>query len=298
MERIYPCLWFDGGSEEAAELYKKTFKNSREIGRTHYTEASSDVARMSKGAVMTIDLELAGRRVQILNGGPGVYEQTSSTSLFVMCGSKEEVDAIYKSLSPGGKTLMELGKYPFSERYAFFADKFGVHWQVSVEEGKSQRIAPCIIFGGAQQGSGPRAKDFYLSLFKDSTSVVDVRYGKDQGGKEGSLMFGHVQLDGSDLLLMDSGGSMDMKISGGISLVINCKNQAEVDRFWDAIAKCGQEIQCGWIADEFGIQWQVVPEEVDKYFNDRDPARTNKAFQAMLQMKKLDIEKLKQAYNS
>ncbi|HVK61175.1 MAG TPA: VOC family protein [Bdellovibrionales bacterium] len=295
MQRIYPCIWLNNQADEAAKLYTSTFENSR-IGKvTHYGESGADVSGMPKGSVLTVDLEIAGCHAQLLNGG-SYYQQTPSVSLFVTCGSKAEVDKIFGRLSPGGKVLMELGEYPFSQRYVFFSDKFGVHWQLMFEEGANQKVIPSIIFGGDKKGFGAKAVDFYLSLFKNSRKLVDERYKKGEGGKEGSVKHARLSLDGSELVIMDSGHDAPMTLNGAISLVVTCKDQAEVDRFWDAIRKAGKEVQCGWIEDEFGVSWQIVPAGLESILYSSDAEKSERATAAMLQMKKLDINVLKRVY--
>lgn len=294
MQRLTPCIWFINEGEEAAKLYTSAFKNSS-IGKSaRYGEAGAEVSGQKKGSVMTVDFQIAGQSILALNGGPGVFEHTPSVSLFGICGSVEEVDAIYKKLSPGGKTLMELGEYFFSKRFAFFTDKFGVHWQLIYEPGATQKVIPALLFGGERQGYGPKAIQFYLSLFKNARTLSDRRYEKGEVGKEGTVMHARLSLDGSELAIMDAGHNAPMPASGAISLIINCKDQSEVDYYWEQIGKKGQESQCGWINDEFGVTWQVTPIEMDQLFTG-DPAKTERAFAAMLKMKKLDINKLRAA---
>lgn len=297
MKRISPCLWFVDKGEEAANLYTSLFKNSKTTKVSRYGDAGAEVSGRPKGSVMTVEIEIAGLSLQILNGGPE-FQHTPATSLFVTCGSRDELDQIYQSLSPGGKVLMELGEYPFSPRYAFFSDKFGVHWQLILEEGAEQKIAPCIIFGGDKRGYGAKALAFYLTLFKNAQTLVDVRYPKGDPALEGTVMHARLQLDGSELVIMESGKEGSMPLTSAFSLTINCKDQSEVDYFWNLIGKSGKEIQCGWIEDQFGLSWQVVPEGIADLISGPDAKKAEQAMSAMLKMKKLDINKLCQAYTS
>jgi predicted 3-demethylubiquinone-9 3-methyltransferase (glyoxalase superfamily) len=294
MQKITPCIWFVNQADEAARLYTSVFKNSG-IGKSaRYGDAGADISGMAKGSVMTVDFQIAGQSILGLNGGPH-YEHTPSVSLFATCGTKEEVDAIYQKLSPGGKVLFELGKYPFCEYYTFFSDKFGVYWQLFYEKGAEQKVTPSIIFSGEKRGFGAKAIQFYLSLFQNSKVLIDHRYEKDQGGRPGDVAHARLSLDGSELIIMDSGHDKAMPITGALSLIVNCQDQNEVDTYWSAIAKEGKEIQCGWIEDKFGLSWQIVPVEMSQIFSSSDPQKTERAMKAMLQMKKLDIDKLRAA---
>jgi predicted 3-demethylubiquinone-9 3-methyltransferase (glyoxalase superfamily) len=296
--KISPCIWFQNHVEEAVKLYISTFKNSKITHTTYYTDAGEKVSGIPKGTVQTISFEAAGLEMLGLNGGPSFGEQSPSVSLFVTCGSVAELDTVYNKLSAGGSTLLPLQEYPFSKRYVFFSDKYGIHWQLFLEEGSAQKITPSIIFGGDHKGLGAKAMEFYLKVFKNSKTLVDFRYAQGEGdGIPGSVKHARLLLDGSEMVIMDSGHSQPMKMSNGISFIIHCKNQAEVDYFWDAIAKKGQEIQCGWISDEFGVTWQVVPDELNKLM-EGEPKRSERMMQAMFKMKKLNIDELKQIYSS
>lgn len=297
MQKITPCVWFTAQADEAAKLYTSTFKNSKILKTTYYSAASSKVSGIPEGTVLTVDFEIAGFRSQALHGGP-YFKHTPAVSLFVTCGSAEEVDSLYKKLSPGGESQMELGEYPFSKRYAFFSDKFGVHWQLFLEDGASTKVAPCILFGGDKQGLGAKALPFYSKLFKNSKSLVDVRYGKNQGGPEGSIMHARVSLDGSEIIIMDAGQNAPLPLTGAISLSVLCKDQKEVDEFWNAFAQSGKEIQCGWIEDQFGVSWQIVPDGIDDLLYSSDKEAAERATEAMLRMKKLNIGELRQAYSN
>ncbi len=297
MQKISPCLWFTDDASEAAKLYTSIFKNSKIHKTTYYSASSAKVSGMPEGSVLTVDFQIAGLQVQALRGGP-YFKHTPATSLFVTCGSADELDSIYKKLSPGGETQMELGEYPFSKRYAFFSDKYGVHWQLFLEEGAAQKITPCIIFGGDKQGLGAKAVPFYCELFKESQVIVDKRYGKNEGGLEGSIMHARVSFFGSEMVIMDAGQNAPLPLTGAISFTVLCKNQDEVDYFWNTIAKSGKEIQCGWIEDQFGVSWQIVPEGTDELVFGPDKAAAERANEAMLKMKKLNINELRKAYEN
>src|SRR4030042_2602904 len=127
--KITPHLWFDNQAEEAVNFYVSLFKNSRIGSVARYGEEAAKVSGMPKGTVMNVAFELEGQEFMALNGGP-VFKFTPAVSFLVACETKEEVDALWGRLSQGGTALMELGEYPFSEKYGWTQDRYGLSWQV------------------------------------------------------------------------------------------------------------------------------------------------------------------------
>jgi predicted 3-demethylubiquinone-9 3-methyltransferase (glyoxalase superfamily) len=157
---------------------------------------------------------------------------------------------------------------------------------------RKQKISPCLWFDGCAE----QAARFYTSVFPDSRidhiakSAVDY-----PGGKAGDVIMVEFTLAGLSYQALN-GGPHD-KFNDAISLSVVCKDQEEVDRLWDALtAEGGREVQCGWLKDKFGVSWQIVPEEIFPMLRDGDGARSKRAMEAMMQMVKLDIAKLRQAY--
>jgi predicted 3-demethylubiquinone-9 3-methyltransferase (glyoxalase superfamily) len=156
-----------------------------------------------------------------------------------------------------------------------------------------QRIAPCLWF----ESQAEEAADFYVSLF-DNSRIVDVtRYGKAgakaSGRPEGSVMLVTFELEGQQFMALNGGPVF--KFSPAISLVVHCETQQEVDRLWEILSATGQEEQCGWIKDRYGVSWQIVPTILGKLFKENNPQKSERVMQALLQMKKIDIGGLTQA---
>ena len=147
-----------------------------------------------------------------------------------------------------------------------------------------QNISPFLWF----DSNAEEAVRFYLKTFRRSR-LLDLSPGPD--GKAFSLTF---ELDGLQLMALN--GGPHLKISSGISFFIGCKTQKEIDRLWSALSKGGEQLQCGWVTDRFGVTWQVVPDMLGEVLGGDDPAGAARAMQAMLGMVKLDIAKLRQAY--
>ena len=142
------------------------------------------------------------------------------------------------------------------------------------------------------------AANFYVSIFKNSKIGGICRYGEVgaqvSGRAKGSVMTIEFELDGQQFLALN--GGPDFKFSEAISLVVNCESQREVDELWDKLSHGGQIQQCGWLKDKYGLSWQIVPTVLTQMMQDKDAAKMERVMQAVLQMKKLDIQQLKQAY--
>jgi predicted 3-demethylubiquinone-9 3-methyltransferase (glyoxalase superfamily) len=139
-----------------------------------------------------------------------------------------------------------------------------------------------------------QAVDFYVSVFPDSKVLELARHGESGSGPAGSIMLIRFELDGNEFLALN-GGPEHYNFDESISFVIECATQDEVNRYWEALSDAGEEIACGWLKDRFGLRWQVVPSELPILLGDPDPQRAQRAMRAMMTMKKLDIDALKEA---
>jgi predicted 3-demethylubiquinone-9 3-methyltransferase (glyoxalase superfamily) len=138
------------------------------------------------------------------------------------------------------------------------------------------------------------AANFYVSIFKNSRIVSVSRYGDTGPGPKGKAMSVTFQLDGEEFYALNGGPVF--KFTEAISFFVNCETQQEVDELWEKLSAGGKESQCGWLKDKYGLSWQVIPTALGKYLGDKDPVKSKRVMQAMLKMGKIDIEKLKGAY--
>jgi predicted 3-demethylubiquinone-9 3-methyltransferase (glyoxalase superfamily) len=138
------------------------------------------------------------------------------------------------------------------------------------------------------------AANFYTSIFKNSKILNVARYGDAGPGPKGSAMTVTFQLEGQQFIALN--GGPHYTFSPAISFFVNCETQAEVDELWDKLSSGGKEVQCGWLQDKFGLSWQIIPKQLMELMSDKDPAKSQRVFKAMLQMKKIDIEGLQRAY--
>lgn len=296
LQKITPFLWFDTQAEEAANFYVSIFKDSKIKTVTHYGLEGAEVSGIENGSVMTVAFQIEGQEFIALNGGP-VFEITPAISFFVNCETEQEIDALWKKLSDGGTILMGLNKYPFSEKFGWLKDKFGVTWQLMIGEGM-QKITPFLMFGGEQSGKADEAMNFYISLFKDSGIIHLERYSSSDEEIEGTVKYARFSLKEQEFMAMDSIREHSFTFSPALSFIVNCESQEEVDHFWDKLSEGGDEKaqQCGWLQDKYGVSWQIVPIAMGEMMGDPDPEKSGRVLQAMLQMKKLDINLLREAY--
>ena len=153
-----------------------------------------------------------------------------------------------------------------------------------------QRITPFLWYDDKAE----EAANFYISIFKNSKILSVLRYGEVGPGPKGSVMTVEFQLEGQEFVALN--GGPHFKFTEAISFVVNCATQEEVDYFWEKLtADGGQESMCGWLKDKYGLSWQVVPTILIELFKDKDAEKSQRVMKAMLQMKKIDISKLKQA---
>ena len=296
MTRIVPCVWLDDQAETAAAFYSRTFEGTRVVSSSRYPEGSANPSGRPPGSVLTVELELLGQRFTLLNGGP-IFKPNPSVSFFVHVDTPAEVDPLYAALMEGGEALMPLDGYPWSERYAWVQDRFGVSWQLIAgrrPEG-SGAVVPCLMFVGPMHGRAAEALRFLAGVFPGGRVEALEHYAAGEGPVE-MVKHGRVLLDGQALIAMDAHGGHGFGFSEGLSLQVMCQGQAEVDRFWAALSDGGAPGQCGWLKDRFGFSWQVVPAAWEQWTAHSDKAAYDRAFAALLEMEKLDVVALERAF--
>ncbi len=307
MQKIIPHLWFNTNAQEAVKFYTSIFQGGKTHATSYYPEVGQEIHHMPAGSLMTAEFEIEGYRMLALNGGP-VFTFTPAISFMVNFDPSREEKAeehlveLWEQLSQGGTALMELGVYPFSKKYGWIQDKYGVSWQLILTDPNGEerpKIIPSLMFAGDIAGKAEEAIEYYVSLFENSRKGQLAHYGAGQEpDKEGSLMFGDFTLEGQWFAAMDSAYAHAFTFNEAISLLVLCEDQEEIDHFWNALSAHPQSEQCGWLKDKYGVSWQISPKGMEELLNSEDKEKANKAMQAMLQMKKLDIAKLKEAFNS
>jgi predicted 3-demethylubiquinone-9 3-methyltransferase (glyoxalase superfamily) len=154
-----------------------------------------------------------------------------------------------------------------------------------------QRITPFLWFNDKAE----EAMNFYVSIFKNSRVVSVTRYGEAGPGPRGTVMMATFQIEGQDFFALN--GGPQFSFTPAISLFVNYETQQEVDEIWEKLSQGGEKQRCGWLKDKYGLSWQIVPSVLGKMMQDKDPEKSKRVMQAMLQMDKIDIGGLKKAYD-
>src|SRR6266853_5515383 len=199
MQTITPHLWFDKEAKEAAKLYTSVFKDSR-------VKNTAVLHNTPSGTVDLLTIELLGQEFRLISAGP-LFKFTPAVSFLVACDTKDEVDALWNELSKGGSALMELGEYPFSERYGWTQDRYGLSWQIMFMGDREikQKITPTLMFVGEQHGKAEEAINSYVSVFHNAKVGDILRYGRgEEPDKEGTVKHAAFTLEGQQFAAMDS----------------------------------------------------------------------------------------------
>lgn len=288
---ITPHLWFDTQAKEAAAFYASVFPDS----------AIDHVVRLRdtpSGDCDLVHFTLCGQPFMAISAGP-MFAFNPSISFMVHfdpardAQARERLDTLWAALIAGGKPLMPLDAYPFSKRYGWVQDRYGVSWQLILSEPSSEprpMIMPALMFTGDACGKAEQAGAFYRSVFEESRTGHIARYpaGMPQD-KEGTLMYSDFGLGGTWFVAMDSAHAHGFTFNEAISFVVPCRDQAEIDRHWATLSSVPAAEQCGWCKDRFGLSWQVTPVAMETIMASADEETIARVTRAFLPMHKLDV---------
>jgi predicted 3-demethylubiquinone-9 3-methyltransferase (glyoxalase superfamily) len=298
MQKITPHLWFDKEAREAAEFYVSLFPDSRVTNSTTLHDTPS-------GDSEIVSFELAGQSFMAISAGP-VFKFNPSVSFIVNfdpsrdTNARENLDAVWEKLSQGGTALMPLDKYPFSERYGWVQDKYGLSWQLILTNPEGEErpfIIPSLMFVGEVAGRAEEAIKHYLSIFKNSKMGALARYGAGQEpDREGTVMFADFMLEGQWFAATDSAHEHKFAFNEAISFLVNCDSQEEIDYYWERLSADPEAEQCGWLKDKFGVSWQISSTALGEMLTNGTREQIDRVTQAFLPMKKLEIARLEKAY--
>lgn len=301
-QRIVPCLWFDHTAREAVNFYLSAFPDAAELSVNRYPvhdlpDFQADLA----GDVLEIRFRLGDLEFSAINAGPE-FRPNPSISFMVNVdssqqGAVERIDTLWARLAEGGEARMELGQYPFSPHYGWLEDRFGVNWQLiltSPEIDPGPVITPSLMFPCGDTRATQSA-DLYTELFGDvfGSSAIGTRAPYSELGDpataslpEGMLAYSDFTLAGRTFAAMDSGYPQSFTFTEGVSLIVECDDQGQIDRLWDALSAVPQAEACGWCKDRFGVSWQITPASM--------PELTTRpgAYRRLLAMKKIVIADL------
>jgi len=247
---IFPCLWYDGDAKESADFYCQVF------GGTITTDTP-----------VVLNIELFGQKLMLLNGGHQ-FKKNASVSFMVLCETEEEVEKYWSPLSENGLVLMELGEYPWSKKYGWVRDRFGVTWQVYLGEKQGeQKIIPTLMFIHKNNGKAMEAMELYTEVFPNSKIGNVLKYGDGVGNESHEIpenvQNAHFEIDDYSFFCMDNSYDHEFDFNEGISIVVMTDNQEQTDHLWNSLTKDGgRESMCGWLKDKFGMSWQIVPKKL------------------------------------
>lgn len=291
-----PCVWLDDQAESAAAFYVAAFPGSRRVATSRYPTDADNHGGKPRGSVVTEEVELAGQRFTLLNGGP-IFRPNPSVSFFVQEAEVEAARGVFDALAAGGQVLMPFGAWPWSPGYGWVQDRFGVSWQVIAGPRPAgvARIVPCLMFANDVQGRAAEAMQRLVDLFPGSSVDSVERYAEAEG-PTGFVKHARFTVAGQELVVMDSHVAHAFGFGEGLSIQVMCADQAEIDRLWAALADGGSTSVCGWLKDRFGFHWQIVPAALGGWLASADAGTKNRVFAAMMGMTKPEVAGLERAW--
>lgn len=290
MQKIVPHLWYDNQAKEAAEFYISIFDDSRLVSSTIIGDTPSGDAEI-------LSFELEGQMFSAISAGP-MFQLNPSITFMVACSSAQEVDDKWSKLAEGGTVLMALDAYPFSKRYGWIQDRFGLGWQLIYMEGAQpeQKITPCFLFSGEAAGKTQEAIEYYEQVFSGSSRGRISFYNPgDVPNPKARVMYADFKLCNLPFSAMDNAYEVDFTFNEAFSLMISCEDQEEIDYFWDKLSAVPEAEACGWVKDQFGVSWQIVPAHMDEVMFNGTPEEIQRVTEAFLKMKKFDLAALERA---
>ncbi|MCE2790276.1 MAG: VOC family protein [Saprospiraceae bacterium] len=270
---ISTCFWFDNQAAEATAFYAGIFPGFKKISSNPLAEV----------------FELYGRRFMCLNGGPG-QQINPSISFFIHTNDHEFIASLWEELSRDGGVLMPLNTYPWSEKYGWCSDRYGVNWQIMKSQDETPRIVPSILFTHENSGKAQEAIQFFSGIFENSSIHQISRYEQGEPDVEGNIKYSEFTLGALPFSAMDSSYPHPFQLNPAVSFIVTVDTQEEIDFYWNQLSAGGSEDKCGWLTDKFGMSWQVVPSVLGKLMT--NPETAPKAAYAFLQMKKFVLADL------
>ncbi len=291
--KIVPHLWFDGAAEEAAGLYTSLVPGSAIGAVSRYGKAGVEVHGQPEGRAMNVDLRLGGQRLLALNGGPR-FRPSPAVSYFLTFEDRAALDHAWAALGEGGKERMPFDEYPWSPRYGWVDDRWGMSWQIALGDPAQtggQVLTPMLLFTRDQAGQAAAAMAHYTELFPDA-GIEGVLHHDGKGGEvAGTVMHAQFQLAGQTFMAGDSALMHDFSFTEANSFVVFCDDQAEIDHYWQALSAQPEAERCGWLKDRFGLSWQIIPRHLPTLLSAPAP----RVMETFMQMGRIDIAALERA---
>lgn len=295
-QKIVPNLWFNHNADEAGGFYSEVLPQTGARVSARYPDDVPDWQADFAGDTLVVDLDVDGYRIALINAGDEFRPNPSISFMLTfdplafdddVDAARRALDETWAGLATGGRVFMELDEYPFSRHYGWVEDRFGVSWQLVLAEPEREPrpfVIPQLMFSGPVQGKAQEAAEFYVSLFDDAHLGFIAEYTEPTGpAAVEDVMFGEFQLAGQPFSMRDSAAEQVYAFDCGVSLEVRCADQAEIDRLWEALSAVPEAEQCGWLADRYGVSWQIVPENMGELME--RPG----AYDTMMKQKKIVI---------
>ncbi|MBE9597820.1 VOC family protein [Pedobacter sp. MC2016-24] len=276
---IYPCLTLKGKAAEASDFYIQTFGEGKVV----------------QTSAFVVQIELSGQKLMLLNDGP-TAAPNATISFMVICETEAETEKYWSELIKEGKAFMALDTYPWSSKYGWVEDKYGVSWQLYTGSkiDTPQKFCPTLMFTGTNAGKAEAALRHYTALFPESNIQGVMKYNEGEGDSTDFVKHAQFSIHNFVMMAMDSSAEHRASFNDSISFVVECKSQQEIDQYWDDLTgNGGKEVACGWLTDQYGISWQIIPALLGKLMS--DPIRGQRVMTALMKMKKLIIADLENA---
>jgi predicted 3-demethylubiquinone-9 3-methyltransferase (glyoxalase superfamily) len=295
---IKPHLWFDQDAKQAAEFYVSFMPDSVINYANHFA--------MGNDECQVVEFTIAGQSFFGISSAHKLGINPSISFMINFDPSRDpdagkHIDGIWNRLIEKGKVLMPLDSYPFSKRYGWVEDQYGVSWQLILTKPEGEErpvIVPSLLFTPPVAGKADEAINFYCTVFKDSKRGTTAPRQEDMGpDKAGTLMYADYYVDQTWLAAMDSAHQHGFNFNDAVSLLIPCETQEEIDYYWAALTAGGEAGQCGWLKDKYGVSWQVASMVMLNALKNGSPEQIARVTQAFMTMKKVDIGALQQAYD-
>ena len=296
--KIAPHLWFDKEAKEAAEFYCSLFPASK-------IKNSTTIHNTPSGDCDIVSFNLWGQPFMAISAGP-FFRFNPSVSFMVNFdpskdgAAEQHLNSVWEKLSEGGSALMPLDEYPFSKRYGWVKDKYGLSWQLMLSNPDGEQrpfIVPSLLFTENVWGKAEEASEFYISVFKNAKRGGIHKYPAGmEPDKEGTVMFTDFMIENQWFAAMDSAREHGYAFNEAVSFMILCDTQDEIDYYWEKLSAFPESEQCGWCKDKYGLSWQVSPTVMNEMLTKGTREQVDRLTQAFLKMKKFNIEGLKRAY--
>lgn len=291
MQAIIPHLWYDTEAKEAAAFYVDLFG-----GKIDWTYTITDTP---SGDSDLVQFQLGDMTLAAISAGP-YFKLNESMSLMVSVADKAELTRLYEALSDGGRVLMPLAEYPFSPYYVWLEDRFGLSWQLSYASDldKPYQFDICLLFSQDQVGLAEPMLDYYKDKLPQARLGQLSYYGEGEAAVAAAkLNYAELFIGDQKIIAMDHGYGGEASFNEAFSLMVYVDSQEELNFYYDLLSAVPEAEMCGWVKDQFGISWQIVPRMLMEAYDTASPETVKAVNDAVLTMKRLDFATIQTILN-